>query len=122
MNRDIKKKKDIEKIVYQFYEKVKSDTLLSTFFQDVIKINWDNHIPLMCSFWENVLLFTGEYDGNPLTKHREVNAIKMTTKIHFDRWILLFGNTVDECFIGENAEKMKSHAKAIALLMQKNIH
>lgn len=121
MKKDLKKKKDIEKVVYEFYEKVKTDKLLSTFFEETIKINWGNHIPLMCSFWENVLLYTGDYEGNPLIKHREVNEMKATSKVHFDRWILLFENTVDAYFAGENADKMKSHARAIAMLMQKNM-
>ena len=35
-------------------------------------------------------------------------------KEHFDRWVLLFNQTVDAHFSGENAEKAKQRAALIA--------
>lgn len=117
MKRDIKTRSDIEIIVNEFYEKVKIDDVLSTFFTDVIPVNWDKHIPLMIAFWENVLLYTGDYDGNPLVTHRKIHAIESTTSVHFTRWLKLFDETVNTNFYGPNATKMKEHSKAIASVM-----
>ncbi len=37
---------------------------------------------------------------------------------HFQRWILLFNETVDELFKGEKAELIKQRALSISTVMQ----
>ncbi|MCO5260470.1 MAG: group III truncated hemoglobin [Crocinitomicaceae bacterium] len=121
MKRDLKKRKDIEKVVVNFYSKVNNDEQLSVFFNEVIRIDWNKHIPHMCDFWENVLFFSGNYEGNPLESHRNIHIIHKTQDFHFYKWTSLFEETIDEYFIGANANKMKTHARSIAEHMQKNI-
>jgi hemoglobin len=69
MKTDIKNRADIEKLVTVFYGKVKEDAAISYFFNDVAKVNWENHLPKMCDFFENILLSSGNYDGNPMSAH-----------------------------------------------------
>lgn len=121
MKPDISTRADIERLVDFFYEKIKADERISFFFSKVVKVNWERHLPLMCNFWENVLFYTGSYQGNPLVTHRALHARHPTSSIHFDIWIKLFDETVDEYFEGENAEKIKQHAKAIATVMQQKM-
>ncbi|TXI31567.1 MAG: group III truncated hemoglobin [Niabella sp.] len=66
MKKDITNRYDIEKVVNLFYEKVKTDKLIGHFFTEVVKVNWRIHLPKMVSFWENVLLYSGNYEGSPL--------------------------------------------------------
>lgn len=121
MKKDIINRKDIEKIVDLFYTKVKKDDMLGHFFSEVIAINWEKHLPIMCAFWENVLFYTGDYEGDPLTTHRKIYQKHPTQPEHFERWLSLFEQSIDELFEGGNATKMKSHAKGIAAIMQKRV-
>ncbi|HMU97602.1 MAG TPA: group III truncated hemoglobin [Chitinophagales bacterium] len=118
---DIKDINDIETIILDFYEKVKVDKLLRPFFFGEKPTKWEKHIPLMISFWENVLFYSGNYEGDPLLIHRKINKIKATETKHFERWNNLFDETVNAHFKGANAEKMKQHAQAIAEIMLSKI-
>ena len=118
MRRDIAKKKDIEIVIKSFYDKTKSDKVIGFFFSD---INWEKHLETMCAFWENVLFFTGDYEGNPMITHREVNQKNTTEPVHFQRWMKLFDATVDELYEGPNATKMKEHASAISAAMLRKL-
>lgn len=121
MKPDLTNNSDIEKVVRVFYEKVKNDKLIGHFFTGVINVNWDKHFEMMCSFWENVLFYTGDYEGDPLNVHRALHTKEATTNIHFEQWMKLFEETVNEFFEGANAEKMKTHAKSIATVMLSKI-
>lgn len=121
MKPDISTRSDIKKLITLFYDKVKTDPEIGFFFSEVININWQEHLPLMCRFWENVLFHTGDYEGNPLEAHRNLHTKHPTSTKHFRRWIQLFNSTIDAYFSGANAEKMKQHAQAIAQIMQQKI-
>ncbi len=114
MKQDIQGRKDIEHLVNEFYEKVKKDDLLSGYFSHV---NWNKHLPLMYSFWENTLLFTGGYFGNPLKSHQTFHKFKPLNEELFLRWQELFIKSVDEQFAGEKAELAKQRAMSISTVM-----
>jgi hemoglobin len=117
MNVDIKNKTDIETLINAFYKKIKSDSVIGYFFNDVAKVNWENHLPRMYDFWGNILFSTGNYNGNPMLKHKELHESSTMTQEHFKHWITLFKLTVDELFIGVKAEEIKERATNIALAM-----
>jgi len=116
MKKDISNKKDIEKLVNLFYEKVKKDTVIAHYFKG--DFNWANHLQIMYKFWENVLFYTGNYSGNPMEKHFEIHAKCPLTMKHFHQWTKLFNETVDELFYGEKADSIKLKASNIATVMQ----
>lgn len=118
MKKDITNKKDIEKLVNAFYEKVKKDHAINHFFTEVVKVDWDKHLPIMYKFWENVVFYTGNYSGNPMLKHKAISEKSSMSKVHFEQWILLFNSTVDELFEGEKADLIKQSALNIATVMQ----
>lgn len=101
-------------MVETFYNKVNQDELLSPVFNDFSKINWEEHLPKMYAFWGRILLGIGEYHGQPLYAHLDL-PIK---KEHFERWLLLFYNTINENFIGNVAEEAKHRANNIATVFQ----
>lgn len=122
MKTDIKNRVDIEKLVNIFYEKVKEDIAISHFFNDVTKVNWENHLPKMCDFFENILLSSGNYNGNPMQAHEEIHKKSEVRAEHFQHWNALFDATVDELFIGVKAEEIKQRATNIAAAMMHKAH
>ncbi len=118
---DITNREDIENVINLFYEKVKTDELLGFFFTEVVQVDWKKHLVVMANFWENVLFFTGDYEGNPLETHRGIYQKQKTELPHFERWLKIFYQTIDQYYSGENTEKMKEHAKGIALIMQEQL-
>lgn len=115
---DICTRADIELLVDQFYKKVINDEVIGFFFTQVVKLDWDHHIPTMYDFWESNLLGNPTYKGNPMAIHKHLNEKHNLSKVHFDRWLELFHDTVDELFTGEKAELAKSRATSIATLIQ----
>ena len=111
VRQDIIKRDDIKMLVDRFYDKVKDDSLLGPVFNHV---DWPHHLPIMYDFWSSMLLGDQTYRGNPLLKHMHL-AIN---KDHFNRWLLLFTETVDENFQGDRAEEVKMRAQSIAGIFQ----
>ena len=116
--KDIETRSDIEFLVNAFYEKVKEDNLIGYIFTKAINVNWERHLPVMYQFWENVLFFTGGYDGNPITSHKHLHKKVPLKLIHFKRWNELFSQTIDELFVGEKANLAKQRALSISTVMQ----
>jgi hemoglobin len=122
MKKDIHNRNDIIRLVDTFYEKIKTDQVIGFLFNEVAQINWENHLPKMYDFWENVLFFTGNFDGNPMQKHKELHNKYLLSHAHFDHWNEVFRITVDELFVGEKAEEIKLRAKSISnVIMFKTI-
>jgi hemoglobin len=121
MKKDLENRKDIELLITAFYGKVKADETIGYIFNDIAKVNWEKHLPIMFDFWENVLFYTGGYDGNPMTVHQHLNRIVPFTQPHFKQWEKIFTETVDELFEGTNAILAKQRALSISTVMQLKI-
>lgn len=121
MKPDISSKEDIKLLVDTFYNKVQANITLGYIFNDVAKLNWDEHLPKMYSFWGSLLLQEHSYQGNPMQIHVELSKITTMSSVEFSEWINLFYQTVDELFEGEIASEAKIRAANIARLMQHRI-
>jgi len=110
MRTEIKTEADIKRLVDTFYAKVNRDPLLSPVFNDVAKVDWEKHLPTMYNFWGSLLLGKGNYSGRPFPPH----AVLPIGNTHFERWLQLFSETVDELFSGLSAEMAKQRARNIA--------
>lgn len=113
---DIKSTQDIQLLVNTFYGKVKTSEI-GFFFNDVANVNWEKHLPKMYLFWESVLFATVKFDGNPMGAHFPINEKVAMEKHHFETWLKLWKETVNELFAGEIAESAKNKAENIANLM-----
>jgi hemoglobin len=123
MKKNIENREDIKLLVDNFYQKVKADPVIGLIFTEIVKINWEQHLPVMYDFWENTLFYTGGYNGNPMEIHQRLNQQILLKAEHFRQWINLFTSTVDELFTGEKAVLAKQRAISIATVMQiKIIH
>ena len=121
MKHDIENRKDVEQLINSFYDKVKRDNVIGFIFNDVAKVNWEKHLPVMYDFWEGVIFLTGKYSGNPMEVHMKLNQRVKLGKEQFERWIKLFTETVDELFEGKKAGLAKEKANGIATIMENKI-
>lgn len=115
--KDIQNREDIMLLVNAFYEKIKSDPVIGYLFIEVAQVNWEKHLPKMYDFWENILFYTGNFEGNPMTKHKELHQKSTLTEAHFQQWNALFIEAVDLYFKGTKAEEIKHRAKNISSTM-----
>lgn len=117
LKRDILTRADIELLVDTFYSKIKQDQVIGYIFSEVAQLDFDHHLPIMYRFWETTLLGALSYKGNPMTVHMQLDQKEKLTKAHFDRWLQLFSETLDELFEGKVASEAKNRASQIAHLM-----
>lgn len=108
--KEIKGKQEIIEMVDAFYDKVNKDPLLSPVFNEVAGVDWEKHLPKMYSFWDSLLFGTQTYKGKPFDHHLPLPLAEK----HFERWIALFNETLDEGFTGEVAEEARYKATNIA--------
>ncbi|WP_338791108.1 group III truncated hemoglobin [Bernardetia sp. MNP-M8] len=114
---DIQNEKDIKLLVDTFYDKVNQSLILSPIFNDFAGVHWETHLPTMYRFWNGILFGEGGYKGNPFEKHISL-PIDAT---HFENWLALFKETVDELFEGNKAEEAKQRASIIAYTFQSKL-
>jgi hemoglobin len=116
--KDIQTREDIDFLVNQFYSKAMGDSVIGHFFDGTtLPFHLKTHIPVVASFWESILLGTGNYKGNPMTKHIELSALIPMQKEHFNQWLSLWTSAVDENFSGKKATEAKERAQSIAAIM-----
>src|SRR5918993_936940 len=118
MKADITTRADIEQLVSTFYDRVKPNPDIGFIFTEIAHMNWEEHIPIIVDFWETILLDNPVYKKNAMEVHYELNKKIPLQKIHFETWLTLFYQTVDQMFEGHNADLAKKRAKSIADLMQ----
>ncbi|MGH6890548.1 MAG: group III truncated hemoglobin [Rhizomicrobium sp.] len=83
----------IERLVRDFYVRVRNDTVLGPIFAARIE-NWEPHLQKMFAFWSSVALMSGRYHGQPMARHLPLPIDAR----HFDRWLALFAETArDVC-------------------------
>lgn len=101
-----------------FYSTLLEDEAMAHIFNDVARLDLEAHLPHIVSFWEGVVLNTGDYRNNVMQVHLNLNAKMPLSKERFDTWLGVFFATIDNLFTGPNAEKMKTRALSIATVMQ----
>lgn len=80
----------IERLVREFYVKIRADERLGPIFEQKLHGQWEPHLLRMIDFWSSLMLTTGRYSGRPLQKHL---VLKMVQPNDFDRWLRLFNET-----------------------------
>jgi hemoglobin len=103
----------IDALVRAFYRDVATDDLLGPVFADA-GVDWPSHIDKLSAFWAWQLLGEPGYEGNPLRAHEAVHAREPFRPEHFERWLALFTEAVDEHLSGALAEAAKSRAAKMA--------
>ncbi|EHL30618.1 group III truncated hemoglobin [Legionella drancourtii] len=104
----------IKKLVTHFYQHVQKDEVLSPVFNEVAKVDWEKHLPLLCQFWNSVMLKTNEYHGNAYQKHALLKEFATIKEEHFLRWLNLFKQEAIKHLPKEAAEEIIHRASLIA--------
>ena len=114
MKKDINDIDDIKTLVDTFYSRVRKDEVLGPIFNNAIGNNWDAHLNKMYRFWQTILFHEQSYYGSPFPPHMKL-AIG---QVHFEKWIGIFQETVNDYFNGEIAEQAKWRGQKIAETFQ----
>ena len=114
---DIETRADIEQFIKAFYEKVKTDPVIGIIFTKIVQMDWDHHIPVIVDFWESILLDNPVYKRNAMAVHYDLNKKYPLQKEHFDAWLAIFSQTIDNMFSGSVTQLAKKRAGDIAALM-----
>ncbi len=123
MKQDILNREDLLLLMDRFYSKAMTDQSIGHYFTEVVQLNLQKHIPVITDFWETILFATGKYFGNTMKVHEDLHEKSPFKSEHFNRWMAMFKETVDENFQGNNAEKIKQRAISIATVMNiKMVH
>lgn len=109
---------DVELLVRSFYRYAAMDELLGPIFR-AAHVNWDAHVATLTDFWSWQLLGERGYTGHPLRAHEPVHARTPFTDAHYERWLDLFVSTIDEHFVGDNAQLAKHRATKLATALRK---
>jgi hemoglobin len=111
---DIEERADCERLVRAFYGRALEDPLIGWLFTDIAKLDLEAHVPVIASFWETILLGARSYGGGAFAPHAALHMRAPLRAAHFERWLVLWRETVDELFAGERAELAKAHANRVA--------
>ncbi len=112
--RDLDDPAEIAEMVRRFYQDVAQDDLLGPIFNDVARVDWADHLPKLTGFWCRALLGIEGYRGNPFRAHAEINDQHPFTTQHFERWLQLFGDTLELGWTGPNTDRALALATNVA--------
>lgn len=120
--RDLDNPWAVSELVDAFYRKVLADPTLAPVFVHVARVDLDEHLPIIKAFWCRMLLGHRSYARNMVARHAAVHARFCLERRHFDRWLALFTDTVDERFAGRYAEHARRLAYTIAANLRDYLH
>jgi hemoglobin len=103
----------ISALVEAFYLKARRDSEIGPIFNAVVD-DWPHHLALLKDFWSSVLLGTGRYKGNPMTRHFQIGLDPQ----HFERWLALFAETAREVFPPDAAAEVIEKSRLIGRNLQ----
>jgi hemoglobin len=81
----------ISNLVETFYSAIRNDVLLGPIFESHVA-DWTPHLARMKDFWASVTMESGRFRGNPMLKHIAIGGLD---DMHFDRWLVLWNQTLD---------------------------
>ena len=123
MQEDKITKENINTLIMSFYAKILKDDLVGPIFiaklgDDMSSDHWVTHLESILNFWSSLALGERNYDGNLFLPHTQLGEL---TRAHFERWLKLFAETLDEVYIAGIAEKFKERSLIIAGNFMRNL-
>mgnify|MGYP003531071052 FL=1 len=115
---DIETLEDIKKLVDRFYGGIRENELLGPIFNGIIQDRWPQHLEKMHRFWQTVLLGEHTYYGSPFPPHAKLPVEQK----HFDTWLGLWHEAVNESFTGPKADEAKWRGDKMAVMFLSKIN
>lgn len=112
--RDLDDPSEVAELVRCFYAKVDVDDLLGPMFHEVAGVDWPEHLVKLTAFWCRALFGIPGYRGNPFRAHALVHARRSFTVEHFERWLTLFAQTLEDGWQGPKADQAIDVARKVA--------
>lgn len=120
VNRELDSPQAITELVDAFYAKAVADAILAPIFEE---LDLELHLPKVYAYWRKMLLSERDvYRRNMIAKHRQLHDRYPLQHRHFQRWLTLFEETVDERFAGHAAIRAKRLASTVATHLENLIH
>ena len=116
--KDIQTQQDLYLLVNQFYKKLLSNHSISYIFTDIVKIKIEEHLPILVTFWSQMIFENGGYTNNLTDIHLKVDKLSHLSSELFEIWLMHFNSNVNELFEGENDNKVMAQAQQLAMIMQ----
>ena len=119
MKNDVANRDDLYLIVSDFYKKLLVNKELKHFFEKFQdKEILEKHLKVLVDFWDNILFYSGTYQKNAMQPHINLHQKKPFSQIHFETWLQLFNQSIDENFEGEQVNLLKNRALSVATVMR----
>lgn len=115
---DILTQNDLYFLLDEFYKKLLEDHRINYIFTEIVKIKISAHLPILVTFWSQMILGTGGYTNNLTDIHLNIDKLEHLTPKLFDIWIYHFNNTINENFKGKNANEIILQAKNLSIILQ----
>ena len=116
MKRDLENRADIDDLMIRFYREAMTDETIGHIFE-AAELDLEHHLPIIGDFWETLLFRRDAYENhgfNLVRVHAELDEKTPLLSEHFERWLEIFREKVDEGFTGESADFIKFRAEQIA--------
>lgn len=114
---DIETREDVILLVNKFYARVRQDALIGPIFNETIGKHWAEHLEKLYDFWESRLFDRDVYEGRPLFKHIPLPI----GAAHFERWLKLWNETIDDYFVGDRADEARRRADSVSQFFQERL-
>jgi len=121
MKKDIENRSDIESVIRLFYDRLLQNDEFNHIFINVAQIDVMHHLDIIVNFWDSALFHNPVYKRNTMQKHLDLHKQYQLKKSHFEHWLAIFNQTVDELYNGINAHNMKTRALSISIVIQTKI-
>jgi truncated hemoglobin YjbI len=115
---DLATRSDVAALVREFYRAAAMDDLLGPVFT-AAHVDWPHHFEIVTDFWMDQLFGGPVRRRNPLRSHEAVHQRTPLGEAHFERWLALFTETVDEHYEGPVAELAKTRAAKMARALRR---
>ncbi len=111
---DLDSREHIDQFVDRFYTRMLADEQLAPIFLDVAAVDLAVHLPHIKDYWCKLLLGDKGYRRHTMNIHRQLHGKQALRAEDFQRWLALFNATLDDGFSGEQSERARRVAAAIA--------
>ena len=115
---DLDSPEHIRTFITVFYERLLADPCIAPVFLDVAGVDIRRHLPLICAYWEKLLLGVDGYHRHTMNIHRAVHARRPLRPEDFERWLRHFRGALEAGFAGPFTKRARGIAERIAHNMQ----